>query len=485
MLAAFTHVSLIAMNPTLLEPIRALLCAGKGLAAFLDEIPLGVAVLDPRGRTALVNRAFEAITGVDRAEVAGLQCLHALRCNFCVLGCPVQAGEKSFESVGREADIISRDRRKIPIRLTVSALTAADGSNAGFLETVENLEQSRGVDAPGRAYKLDGIIGKSPGMEKIFRMVPSVGQTDSSVLITGETGTGKDLLAAAIHKESDRSRGPFIKVNCGALPDALLESELFGHARGAFTGADQSKPGRIRMAHGGTLFLTEVGDLPFKLQVKLLSFLDDKVIHPLGGEAGFSADVRIICATHRDLEDMARRGRFRQDLLFRLNVIRFHLPPLRDRGEDAILLKGHFLRELSEKFQKDIHAFSDGATRLMAAYSYPGNVRELRNIVEYAANFCSGKTIHTRHLPAYLTEASAFTETAGPGPLPVAGTGPSQGDVSSVAVAFSEEGWEAAEKRLILEALVRAGGRKGRAAEILGWGRSTMWRKLKHHGISR
>jgi len=475
------------MSAKLLDPLCALLSGEAGLSALADELPVGAALISRDGRLALANRAFEAITGADRRQAAGLRCMHALRCNFCVQGCPVQAGETAFGPVAREADIITRDRRKIPIRLTIAPLYAADGACAGFIETVEDLEKAQAAkEQPGRAYKLSGLIGKSPAMEKIFRMVPSVAQTDSSALITGETGTGKDLLAEAIHKESDRARGPFVKVNCGALPDALLESELFGHAKGAFTGADQAKPGRIRLANGGTLFLTEIGDLPLKLQVKLLSFLDDKIIAPLGGGAEFSADVRIICATHRDLEDMVRRNRFRQDLLFRLNVIRFHLPPLRERGDDAALLKGHFLRELCQKFQKDIHGFSDDAARLLSAYSYPGNVRELRNIVEYAVNFCTGKTIHVRHLPAYLTEAGgegAFAPGAGepggraPGEVAEAGAAPLS--------AMAAEGWDAAEKTLIMQALVRAGGRKGRAAEILGWGRSTLWRKLKVHGLAR
>ncbi len=472
------------MSSSLLDAVCALLSRDQGLHAFMDELPLGAALIAPDGRTALVNRAFEAISGVERRQVTGLRCMHSLRCNFCVQGCPVQAGETAFGPIAREADVITRDRRKIPIRLTIAPLFAPDGTCAGYIETVEDLEKVQaGSEQPGRAYKLSGLIGKSPAMEKIFRMVPSVAQTDSSALITGETGTGKDMLAEAIHKESDRARGPFVKVNCGALPDALLESELFGHAKGAFTGADQAKPGRIRLAHGGTLFLTEIGDLPLKLQVKLLSFLDDKIIAPLGGGAEFSADVRIICATHRDLEDMVRRRRFRQDLLFRLNVIRFHLPPLRERGEDAALLKGHFLRELCQKFQKDIHGFSDEAAALLAAYAYPGNVRELRNIVEYAVNFCSGKTIHVRHLPAYLTEPGGAFGGAPETP----GGGPREAALSSASAlsALSQDGWEAAEKRLILEAMVKAGGRKGKAAELLGWGRSTMWRKLKQHGITR
>ena len=467
-----------------LKAICGLLSNTSGLAAFLDELPLGVAVLDPRGRVVTLNRAYESLTGADRRDMAGIACMHALRCSYCVSGCPVQAGRTRFRPRTRDADLINRDRIQFPVRLTLAPLFGADGAPVGFVETVERLEDAGGAaESAGHAYGFGGIVGKSPAMERIFRMVPSVAQTDSSVLITGETGTGKDLLAEAVHKASDRARGPFVKVNCGALPDTLLESELFGHVKGAFTGAERNKQGRVRLAHGGTLFLTEIGDLPLKLQVKLLSFLDDKIIHPLGSDAGFAADVRVIVATHRDLEGMVRLGTFRQDLMFRLNVIRLRLPPLRERGRDAALIRGHFLREFCERFQKDIRSFSDAAGKLLAAYPYPGNVRELRNIVEYAANFCTGKTIHVHHLPAYLVEAPSVEA---PGALLAAGDGTDEDGVAASAAAMAalaDKGWEAAEKRMIMEALVRTGGRRGRAAELLGWGRSTMWRKCKRHNI--
>ena len=307
------------------------------------------------------------------------------------------------------------------------------------------------------------------------------------MLITGETGTGKDLLAEEIHNASARSDGPFVKVNCGALPDTLLESELFGHTKGAFTGADQNKPGRFRMAHGGTLFLTEIGDLPLPLQVKLLSFLDDKVVYPLGSSKGFHTDVRVVVATHRDLEAMVSQKLFRQDLLYRLNVIRLHLPPLRERGGDIPLLQDHFLKKLQTRFGKKVEGFSDNAQALLKAYPYPGNVRELRNLIEYAVNFCDGKLIRTRHLPGYLLQPAAPPQTAELScAAPQSGTPSAPPDTPAAPPGQAPPppvNWTDMERAMILDALRRAGGKKSRAAELLGWGRSTLWRKMKHHDL--
>ena len=452
---------------------------GPGLSALLDELPVAVAVLDRRRRVVMVNRAYEALTGCFRADIQGLGCFHALRCDYFLRGCPVLGDDPHFPPEDCSADILTRSRRKATVRLTLAPLTDASGRPAGYIETVRETTMAGGADAGDAAYALGGLIGKSTAMDNLFRMVPSVAQTDSSVLITGETGTGKDMLAEAIHKSSGRTGNPFVKVNCGALPDTLLESEIFGHAKGAFTGADKAKPGRFRLAHGGTLFLTEIGDLPLNLQVKLLSFLDDKVIYPLGSTEGFHADVRVIVATHRHLEEMVERKRFRQDLLFRLNVVRMHLPPLRDREEDVSLLKGHFLRHYCARFKKNIRGFSRRVQDIMSSYPYPGNVRELRNIVEYAVNFCDEDIIQIHHLPAYLAERPAQAPSPAPSPPPRADESGRSGSVDIE----DADNWDEVERKMILDALVRAGGRRERAARMLGWGRSTMWRKMKKHNI--
>jgi transcriptional regulator with PAS, ATPase and Fis domain len=317
-------------------------------------------------------------------------------------------------------------------------------------------------------------------MQKLFDILPIISQTDSSVLITGETGTGKDLIASVIHRVSPRAQGPFIKINCGALPETLLESELFGHKRGAFTGAVRDKPGRFQLADGGTLYLTEIGDLPLTLQVKLLTFLDDKEIIPLGGTRSARADVRLIAATHRDLQAMVRQGNFREDLLFRLNVVKLEVPPLREREGDIRLLMEYFLNKFNGQFQKKIRGFSPEAIEILRRYPYPGNVRELANMVEYATNVCHETMIKPEHLPDYL---------GGPWDEPLQsevsemGSYPGMEESIGKTVADNRLNWREMERRMISEALLKSRGNRTKAAKLLGWGRSTLWRKMKQHNL--
>ena len=450
------------------------------LSLILDELPLGVLVLDPERRVLLMNRGAEALTGFGRDQARKVPCRYVLRTNLCQQDCPALKVLRDGGTAGGEGDLINRERSKIYVRLTSSALRDEGGRLLGFLETLEDIRHIKRLDDGLRpAQGFGQILGRSPKMEEVFRILPVVAQTDSSVLITGETGTGKDLVAEAIHEASGRKRGPFIKVNCGALPETLLESEMFGHQRGAFTGAVGDKPGRIRLAHKGSLFLTEIGDLPLSLQVKFLSFLDDKVVYPLGGTRGFQADVRVIAATHRNLEQMVREGSFREDLMFRLNVVRISLPPLRDRGQDILLLMDHFLKLFSARFEKKINRLAKEARSLLAGYSFPGNVRELRNIVEYATNICQEEEIGLHHLPSYLTgtttEASPVERSSG--------TSPDVAAKVEVSAFKPDDSWQSLERQMILEALVEAKGRRSVAAEILGWGRSTLWRKMKVYGL--
>ncbi|TIH18176.1 PAS domain-containing protein [Marinifilum sp. JC120] len=447
------------------------------LPDLLNEVPIGIAVLDIEGRVKLVNRAWQTITGADPESMQDLKCYLGLRCDYCFKGCPVMADKADFQTVSIDADIIDRTRAKVPIRLNISPIVSSDNVISGYIETIQDIRQVAELSSSAsKAYSLGGLIGTSPEMVKIFSMVPSIAGTDSSVLITGETGTGKDVLAEAIHNASDRAGAPFIKVNCGALPETLLESELFGHVKGAFTGANEDRPGRIKLAHNGSFFLTEIGDLPLPLQVKLLSFLDDKVIHPLGSSRGFNADVRVIVATHRDLKKMVQEKTFRADLLFRLNVVHLHLPPLRERGDDILLLKNHFLMAYCDKFNKKIKGFSKKSAKILSAYRYPGNVRELSNIVEYAVNFCDRDLIGSSHLPAYLTEQDILR--------PVTESAHATQERMVPLEYSSAQNWDDAEKQMIMDTLLKCGGRKGEAAARLGWSRSTLWRKLKKHSIN-
>jgi transcriptional regulator with PAS, ATPase and Fis domain len=274
-----------------------------------------------------------------------------------------------------------------------------------------------------------------------------------------------------------------VKINCGALPETLLESELFGHRKGAFTGAVESKPGRIQLANNGTLYLTEIGDLPLPLQAKLLTFLDDREVFPLGGVKGFMADVRIIAATHRNLEQWAVDGRFRKDLLFRLNVIRLHLPPLRSRAGDIQLLLDHFLNALSTQLAKNIQEMSPNTLKILKRYKYPGNVRELKNILEYAVNICNEGRIEPKHLPSYIVESDPFDMVATEQQTPI-DTIPKT-DVPPIINSLSDQHWPDIEKDMIMRALIKAGGRKNKTAALLGWSRSTLWRKMSRYSIGR
>lgn len=450
-----------------------------GLQSLLDQIPLGIAVLNLDREIVLVNRAMESLTGFLRDDVSGLPCASVVRSNVCIMGCPFALREHWVDTVEEEGDIINRDHQKIPVRMTFARIWDANGRLSGFIETLQDIRAiKQSNDRKSRAYGFGQLLGHSGTMERVFSVLPMIAQSDSSVLITGETGTGKDLLAETIHQASERARNPFIKVNCGALPETLMESELFGHQKGAFTGAFETRPGRFRLAHNGTLYLTEIGDLPMSLQVKLLTFLDDKIIYPLGSAKGFRSDVRVIAATHRNLEQMVREGRFREDLLFRLNVVRIHLPPLRQRGDDTRLLLDHFLHTFIDSLKKPINGFSAKALKILTEYEYPGNVRELKNIVEYAVNVCQEDLIHPKHLPAYLTEM-AGRERSYEDSLKQIPT-----ESTDIQVKTEDVDWSALERKMILDALLQAKGRRSQAANILGWGRSTLWRKMKHYRIA-
>jgi transcriptional regulator with PAS, ATPase and Fis domain len=310
------------------------------------------------------------------------------------------------------------------------------------------------------AFSFDKIIGKSPQMERLFQILPVIAQSGSSVLITGETGTGKDLLAESIHQNSERSKGPFIKINCGALPDSLLESELFGYVRGAFTDAKQDKPGRFQLADRGTLFLDEIGDISPAMQVKLLRVLQEGTFEPLGSTQTYHADVRIIAATSRDLPSLIEMGQFRQDLYYRINVMTIDIPPLRERKEDIPLLIDHYMQQLNHSTGKSIRSVSADTMKVLLNYEYPGNVRELQNILEHAFVLCKEAELTMPCLPSFLATPPAI---------------PAQTTLEPSSQLRD------AEMQIILETLQQHHGNKTQAAKALGIDRTTLWRKLKQH----
>ncbi len=461
--------------------IQTLMSRPLDFIQLLDEIPLGVLLLDTDRRVVHLNQHFHALTGMDIKKAYGIHCSNILRSGACITNCPVLTMSGTNRSITCQSDIINMDRQKLPIQLTCAPILDTDGQVTGYIETIENLKSKGGQSLDQEvAYSFANIIGRCGKMEAIFQTLPMLAQSETSILITGETGTGKDLVAEAIHQTSQRANGPFIKINCGALPETLLESELFGHTKGAFTGAVENKPGRFKLAHNGTIFLTEIGDLPLPLQVKLLTFLDDKVIYPLGGTKGFNANVRILAATHRNLEEMVLLGKFRKDLLFRLNVARIHLPPLREREGDIRLLLDHFFSHYTRFIGKDLDGFSTNAMACLMRYGYEGNIRELKNIVEYAVNVAQGPQVEIENLPAYLLEDSLKRKPAAVRvPMP-------EGHTASPALekAVAQQAtWTQVHREMILQALKHSGGKKEEAARRLGVSRSTLWRKIKKYNI--
>jgi len=463
----------------------------------VDTIQDGVMIVDTDGTIVSVNRGFEEITGYGADDILGRSCA-VLSCSSCELireqqGCHFCVMFQRGHLRKQRCTLTRKDGTVRYVVKNASVLKDHEGNITGAVETLADVTELIDKEALIESFRRElegadrfhGMIGTSAAMQKVFEMITNTAQSDAPVIIHGESGTGKELVAQAIHEASRRAKKPFVKVNCAAMNESLLESELFGHVKGAFTGAHRAREGRFEAADGGNLFLDEIGDLPLPLQVKLLTFLDDRVVFPLGSTKAVAANVRIIAATHLDLEQMVRDGRFRQDLYFRLNVVRIHLPALREREGDIALLIGHFLNSLIGKLGRDIKGLSRQAQRLLNDYDYPGNVRELMNILEYSVNVCKGQTVQVDDLPAYLTPKGA----AGRPPLsprPAVPLGQSHGPVPDQHQQPSGDGgkWPQMERQLILNALTRTGGRKSQAAALLGWSRITFWRKMKAHGVN-
>ena len=425
---------------------------------ILDVLDQGVFTVDGNTCISSFNQMAERITGYSTDEVIGIRCAEVFRTDLCDQVCPLRLSIASRRPTrNREIHIKSKDGRAIPISVSTSPLLTRGGKLLGGVEVFRDLTQiqdlKRRVDAQ---YRLADIIGKSPGMRRIFDLLPLIAPSDSTVLVTGPSGTGKELIARTVHALGPRRKSPFVALNCAAIPETLLESELFGYKRGAFTDAKKDKPGRIAAAEGGTLFLDEIGDLPRLTQVKLLRFLQDRVYEPLGSNSPVRANVHVIAATNRDLLDLVRVGTFREDLYFRLNVVQIEVPPLCQRAEDIPLLVNHYVRLFRESTGKAIQGFNEDAMARLMAHSFPGNVRELENVVERAFILCQGDRIGVEHLPASVGQLVAPPAPA----LPVA---------RSIA---------AAEFETIRAALDRHHGNRTRAAADLGVHRTTLIRKL-------
>ena len=432
---------------------------------ILDSIADGVFTIDHEGRITSFNRAAEQITGYSRGEVMGQFCHDIFKTSICFKRCPLKHTARTYESiVNMEVHILNRQNQEVPISISTSILKDDRGRVVGGVETFRDLSLIMQLRKEiSQRYTFQDIVSRSKVIEKLLNILPDVAKSDATVLVQGESGTGKELFTMAIHNTSPRKKGPFIAVNCGALPETLLESELFGYKKGAFTDAKHDKPGRFKLAEKGTLFLDEIGDLNKGTQVKLLRVLERKEYEPLGSTRTERADVRIVVATHRDLASLVNKGEFREDLFYRLNVMKLEIPPLRERKEDIPLLVDHFVRKFSEKTGKPIRGVAKRAMKRLLEYEYPGNIRELENILEHAFILCKGTEIRTSHLPENLLPSREFV--------------PSRNLVTGQRLPELE-------KTVILDALERFGWDREKTARDLGMHRSTLWRKIRKHGIS-
>ena len=435
---------------------------------ILDSIADGVFTVDLDWRITSFNRAAELITGISQEEALGRHCWEVFRANICEKQCALrQTIETEKRIVNQSIYIVASDGNRIPVSISTAILKDENDQIIGGVETFRDLslvEELR-KELTGRHTFFD-IVSKSKEMHRLFVILEQVAQSDSTVLLQGKSGTGKELFARAIHSLSARNKGPLVIVNLGALPDSLIESELFGHKAGAFTGARVDRIGRIGAAEGGTLFLDEIGDLSPHLQVRLLRILQEKTYEQLGSNKTIHANIRIVAATNKDLNALVKKGSFREDLYYRINVVKLTLPPLRERREDIPLLVDHFLRRFNSLSGKEITGVSQEVLVSLMAYDFPGNVRELENIIEHATVLCRGELIEIQHLPDYLQPALSLKETG------------TQKPVSSKRVK-----WADLERGFLLQVLRDNNWNRQEAARELGIGRQTLWRKIKRLNI--
>lgn len=440
----------------------------------VNTIRDGIMIVNPRGTLVSVNRAFEKITGYTREELIGETCM-LLDCDTCEYSEHAKDGHwcelfRRGDMRTRQAVIRKKDGSPVHVVRNGSLLRDSDGNIMGAVGTLTDISDLIEKDNQLEAYRRElrsqdgfhGIVGASRTMRQVFDLIENAAHSDAPVIIYGESGTGKELVSCAIHEIGERNNGPFVKVNCASLTDSLLESELFGHVRGAYTGAVRDRVGRFEKASGGDIFLDEIGDLPVTTQVKLLRVLEDKVVERVGASTPIPVDVRIISATNRNLPRLVEEARFREDFFFRINVIPIHLPPLRERVEDIPLLAETFFRTIRLKSGKEVTGIADATMEALMHYHWPGNVRELKSAFEYAFVACHNALIRPVHLPSNI---------AG-------------GDRRPSPTVRRALNLKEIQKRELIEALESTGGNQSHAAELLGVTRVTVYNRMKRYGIS-
>ncbi|HIJ72248.1 MAG TPA: sigma 54-interacting transcriptional regulator, partial [Planctomycetes bacterium] len=423
----------------------------------------GVFTVDPDWCVTSFNRAAEEITGIPRKKALGQKCSAILRADVCETDCALRQTMRTGKSVINKAvHIIDAKGERHAIAISTALLKDEKGKVIGGVETFRDMslvEELR-KKIEGR-YCCEDIISQNHRMQNLFGILPNIAESDCTVLVEGESGTGKELFARAIHNLSFRKGKSFVAVNCGALPDTLLESELFGYKAGAFTDARKDKPGRFAMAEGGTLFLDEIGDVSAAVQVRLLRVLQERTYEPLGAVSSVNANVRVITAANKKLSELVEQGKFREDLYYRINVMRLELPPLREHKDDVPLLVNHFINRFRRLRNKNISCVTDEVLASLLAYDYPGNVRELENIIEHCFVLCQGEVIEKKHLPASVCPGSSVDKI-----------------MTSEITTLKQM-----EQLLIIEALRRNKGNQTVTAKELGINKSTLFRKLKAYDI--
>lgn len=427
---------------------------------ILDSIADGVFTIDSEWKITSFNRAAEKITSIPREEALGQRCSDIFRASICENNCALKQTLKAGRPIVNKAVyIIDSSGKKIPISVATAVLRDADGRVIGGVETFRDLSEIMELRRQlYQKYSYQDIISKNSQMLKIFDILPTIAESDSTVLVEGESGTGKELVARAVHNLSPRKSEPIVVINCGAMPDTLLESELFGYVAGAFTDARKDKPGRFAMAEGGTVFLDEIADISPAMQVRLLRVIQEHTYQPLGSTQPVKADVRIIAASNQNLKKLVTEGKFREDLYYRINVIRIELPPLRERKEDIPLLMEHFIERFNRLKPKQIDSIAPEVLAVLMNYDFPGNVRELENIAEHAFVLCRNSIISMNDLPENFKP---------------------QYEESIPAV----NSFEDLEARFLVEALKRNNWSRVNTARELGIHKTTLWRKMKKYGI--
>jgi len=456
---------MLSLSDELEEKTLELIDQKNKLDAVFNSNIEGTFTIDNEWTVTSFNSSAEKITGYKKSEAIGKKCWNIFNSALCRNGCHMeQTIQKGKAMVGNELRILHKSGKEIPIRVNSGILLNNKNENIGAVETFIDISEIKNLSEHLSEYfKYENIVGRNKEIKQIFSVLESVSQTDSSVLITGESGTGKELAARAIHLNSSRRTGAFIAVNCSAFVETLIESELFGHEKGAFTGAIKTKIGRFELAQGGTLFLDEIGDLSTAVQTKLLRVLETREFERVGGNKTLRMDARIIAATNKNLAEEIASGRFREDLFYRINVMNIHLPPLRQRMDDFPLLVNHFIESFNEKFNKKIKHFSSSAYDILMEYNWPGNIRELENVIEHCFVLCSGDIIHADAIPKRLRDSY---------------------NINAALNNTGLKGFKEAEKELIIATLKNNNWNKTKAAKELNIDPSTLWRKMKKFGLS-